>query len=77
MKFEGGWEGLYFLGGIWYFLAHELEHKQLSFYFFVFTIHKNLIKILFFPKITKSFYSHTSFLAPQKDDTLSRHQKEV
>ena len=32
------------------FLAHKLQHKKLTFYFLVFIFHKDLMKILYFPK---------------------------
>ena len=38
------------------FLAHKLQHKQLTFYFLVFRFHKNLMKILYFPKNSSNIF---------------------
>ena len=41
----GGWRAVVVLG---IFLAHKLQYKKLTFYFFVFIFHKNLMEILCF-----------------------------
>ena len=40
-----------------YFLAHKLQHKQLTIYFHVFLFHEDFMKILYFPKNSLNIFS--------------------